>query len=284
MFILTRISCEEPFPLRGVRAVAAAPNWGKARCEIGWDWSPAPLPDYDLWYVVTGRGELRLGERAYPLRKGACVLLHPQDRPQAVQDPDDRLTVVFIHFRLEPALPHGEEALPERAVYLKETYEFEWLLHRMLDCLYQPRLWGEDEFDGLMKLALLSLLRASRDRTEASPSRKEESAVRRVVQYIREHAGQRLTREELARQAALSPEYLSRVFKASVGVSLKEYITQARLERAVVLLAETSMNVSQVSDSVGYSSVFQFSKQFKRRYGVPPSSFMRGAFQARPHP
>jgi AraC-like DNA-binding protein len=282
---MSLVSREEPFPLRRARMHATAAHWGKTRCEIGWDWNPAPLPDYDLWYVVSGRGELRLGGRLFPLRKGACILFHPGDRPRAEQDPDDRLTVVYIHFRMEPSLPDRVEPLPERAVYLKETYEFEWLLHRMLDCLYRPQRWGEDEFDGLMKLTLLAMLRASRSvESSSSVAGREEQAVRRVVQYIRESIDRRPTREELAGHVSLSPDYLSRIFKASAGVSLKEYITQARLERAVVLLSETSMNVSQVSVALGYSSLFQFSKQFKRRYGVPPTSFMRGAFEARPYP
>lgn len=268
---------------------------GKADCEFGWSWEPAPLDDYDLWYALSGEGEMCFGEHCHPIRKGACFLVHPGDRPLARQHPEHRLSVIFIHFQVErpgapasaPALEPTLPILPERVVYLQETHEFEQLLHRLLELMYEQPLWAEEEFDCLMRQALLTLLRLSRqaahDGTAAAPSRKQRQAVLRVINRIREAAGRRFTHEELAALVGLTPAYLSKIFKSCTGVSLKAYMTQARLDRAMHLLTETTMNVSQVSDTLGYSTVYLFSKQFKRHFGVPPSAYAHSPAQARPH-
>lgn len=293
-----RIMNEKRYPLTGKRFTDSLAR-GKARCEIGWNWHPSPLPDYDLWYVVSGRGSMRIGSRSYELRKGACFVVHPGDRPQVEQDPEDRLTVVYIHFNVEEAqVISGStetvaearadggtgELLPERVVYLDETYDFEMLLHRTLECLYQQQLWAADEFDCLMKQLFIALYRfRQRMGTRSSLSKKQTQAVLRVIHRIHEGAGHRFPHEELARLAGLSPAYLSKIFKAYTGISLKEYMTRIRLERAMHLLTETSMNVSQVSDALGYSSVFLFSKQFKSQFGAPPSAYALSSVQSRPH-
>jgi len=289
---------EDRYPLTGMRFTDSTRR-GKARCEIGWNWRPAPLPDYDLWYVVSGRGRMQIGNRSYDIRKGSCFVVHPGDEPHAEQDLEDRLTVIYIHFNMEDVsgLPSGtnidaklrtgtgsEELLPERVVYLDETYDFEMLLHRTLECLYRKQLWAADEFDCLMKQIFISLYRfRQKAGSPSSLSKKQTQAVLRVIHRIHEGAWHRFPHEELARLVSLSPAYLSKIFKTYTGVSLKEYMTRIRLERAMHLLTETSMNVSQVSDALGYSSIYLFSKQFKRHYGAPPSSYALSAVQSRPH-
>jgi AraC-like DNA-binding protein len=56
-----------------------------------------------------------------------------------------------------------------------------------------------------------------------------------------------------------------------------------RMERAKLLLAETSMNVTQAAESVGYGDIYFFSKLFRSLYGVPPSHFRRNEKASEPH-
>ncbi|TVY03919.1 helix-turn-helix domain-containing protein [Paenibacillus cremeus] len=279
---------EKQYPLTGKRFIDSKQR-GKARCEVGWNWHPAPLADYDLWYVVSGQGTMRIGERSYPARKGACFVVHPGDQPHAEQNLEDRLTVIFIHFRMADALGLGGsepsvELLHERVVYVEDTHEFEMLLHRTLECSYQQPLWAEEEFDCLLKQILIALFRSQqRSDSHAAVSKKQAQAIRRVVHRIHEGAGHRFPLEELAELVGLNPAYLSKLFKAYTGVSLKHYMTQVRMERAMHLLTETSMNVSQVSDALRYSTVFLFSKQFKQHYGAPPSAYALSSLPSRPH-
>jgi AraC-like DNA-binding protein len=273
-------------PVSGIRFHSGS-HFGKARCEIGWNWHPQPLADYDLWYAVSGRGEMRLDGAVYPVRKGACFLVRPGDQPQAEQDPEDRLTVIFVHFRID--VPGGDPGrlsrlLVPRCTMLDDPYPMEQLLNRMLETLDRREQWAEEEFDCIMKQVFLHLHRQnSRDGNRSTVALKQRRTVSRMIALIREQGGRRIAHEELAAQVGLSPQYASRLFKQCTGVSLKEFLTQVRLERAMHLLSETTMNVSQVAEALGYASVYLFSKQFKHKFGDPPSRFQMSALPPKPH-
>lgn len=271
-------------PLKGIQFHSAV--YGKARCEIGWSWRPPPLSDYDLWYVVAGSGELQLQDASYRLHKGSCALLRPGDRPHAEQKPDDRLTVIFIHFTIERTEPdEGGHSFqpPPGYTEIEDVYTFEQLLNRSLEVLDRSERWHEVEFDCIMKQLFLQLYRANSDHRESSVSHKQRRVVERVSALIREEGGRRIAHDKLAAEVELSPQYLSALFRKCTGVSLKQYITQVRLERAMHLLMETTMNVSQVAEALGYANVYLFSKQFKQKFGFPPSSFSMRAMPSTPH-
>lgn len=281
---------ETPFPAAETR-FAISGGIGKARCEPGWNWRPPPLPDYDLWYALSGQGEMRINGATYPIRRGSCFLIRPDDCPQAEQDPEDRLRVIFIHFdilhptearRVTPAL------LPERHLAIPEPHTFEPLLERVVELIEYPEEWFREEFDLLMKQIFLRLHREElegkrRRDPELSTLRKQQRLVGQVTARLRDNPGLRLTHAELAAEVGLSPEYLNRLFKKLTGLSLKETMTKIRLERARLLLRETSMNVTQVADSLGYANVYLFSKQFKDHFGMPPSKMRWRGVLPKPH-
>ncbi|MFS0725453.1 AraC family transcriptional regulator [Paenibacillus sp. 1P07SE] len=266
-------------------------NRGKAICEPGWNWQPGALQDYDLWYAMQGSGVMRINSDVFPIRKGACFLVHPGDTPTAEQDPDDRLTVIYIHFQLSPCTGDSEDdsmgkLMRERVVYFNEVYEPERLLHQLLDTSQHPDEWSSAEFDCIGKQLLIHRQRCLEQQL-ASPgstlTTKQRQAVRQVMRTIQEEGWHGRPYDELADMVGLSHAYLAKLFKGYTGRSMKEYMTEMRLERAKHLLSESSMNVSQVADALGYSSVYLFSKQFKRYTGMPPSAFQMHHAKARPH-
>ncbi len=79
--------------------------------------------------------------------------------------------------------------------------------------------------------------------------------------------------EELANQLDISRVQLYRKVKALIGLSISEYINSQRLSKAKSLLQDTTLNISEIAYSVGYSSPGYFSTSFKNKYGISPKSF-----------
>ncbi|SFL75481.1 AraC-type DNA-binding protein [Paenibacillus sp. 1_12] len=261
-------------------------NSGKARCEEGWNWNPPPLPDFDLWYALSGRGEMHIQGQAYPIRKGSCFLVRPGDSPQATQLSEDRLQVIFIHFQAEYSnVGDASHAyIPERHTVITETYAFETMLNRIMELEERQFAWKELEFDLIMKQLWFQLLRQQANVPETRIREdKHGQLISRVVALIKDVPGYRITHQELADQVSMSPEYLNKLFKRNMGMSLKHYMTEARLERALHLLQETSMNVSQVAEALGYGNIYLFSRQFKEQFGRPPSDFKFKGVASKPH-
>jgi AraC-like DNA-binding protein len=273
------------FPLLNVNFERSG-NAGKARCEPGWHWRPhQPLHDYDLWYAVSGKGTMKINGESFPIRKSSCFLVRPGDIPDAVQDPDDRLTVIFIHFGITQdgsTKLFDSSVLPERHTVVGDALFMEMLLNRMLQISYPDGLWQGTEYNLLMKQILLHLYRWQHEAKSSSAS-KHKQVIARVIGYIREDIGRRMSHQEIADHVQLSAEYLSSLFKKYTGTSIKQYMTAVRLERALHLLMETPMNVSQVAEALGYDNIYFFSKQFKDYYGAPPSHYKWNTEPSRAH-
>ena len=79
--------------------------------------------------------------------------------------------------------------------------------------------------------------------------------------------------DQIAQALFLNVDYLNRIFKKETGMTLSEYISVKRIDRAKLLLLTTRMPVSEVAMSVGFQSFSYFSKIFKKRVGVEPSKF-----------
>lgn len=84
---------------------------------------------------------------------------------------------------------------------------------------------------------------------------------------------ERITLEEAAREACLSPFHFHRTFARVFGETPLEFLTRLRMDAAQRLLAADEMPVTEVCLEVGYASLGTFSKRFAERTGRPPSEY-----------
>jgi transcriptional regulator GlxA family with amidase domain len=80
---------------------------------------------------------------------------------------------------------------------------------------------------------------------------------------------------EVAHQVGLSERSLRRRFQAGLGMSWRNYVTQARVLQAMALLAEHGPSVLQVANLVGFESLSSFNRAFHARTGVTPSAYRK---------
>ena len=102
-----------------------------------------------------------------------------------------------------------------------------------------------------------------------------EDLYRDTAAIIHAELAEPLTLADLARRLATSPRQLRRAFAEVGGTSFRSFLADARLERGADLLSTTELPVGEVGRRVGYRQPGQFSKAFKRAYGVTPTAFRR---------
>ncbi|MFG1932907.1 helix-turn-helix transcriptional regulator [Mycobacterium sp. NPDC048908] len=95
----------------------------------------------------------------------------------------------------------------------------------------------------------------------------------------REYA-QPLNVEALARGVNMSAGHLSRQFKLAYGESPYSYLMTRRIERAMALLRQGDMSVTEVCFAVGCSSLGTFSTRFTELVGITPSAYRDQASRA----
>jgi transcriptional regulator GlxA family with amidase domain len=84
---------------------------------------------------------------------------------------------------------------------------------------------------------------------------------------------------ELAHRVGTNQQRLTRIFREQVGMSAFEYLQQLRLERGRGLLHDTDLQVQLIADRVGYRNAGDFTRAFRRHFGVTPRQYRQDALQ-----
>ena len=99
----------------------------------------------------------------------------------------------------------------------------------------------------------------------------QKAIVIKVAEYIQNNIEQDIRREDIAAEMFFSKTYISRLFKRETGVTLKEYIVTAKMQKARELLKATRLPVGVVAAKVGYDNFSHFTQVYKHVYGITPT-------------
>lgn len=102
----------------------------------------------------------------------------------------------------------------------------------------------------------------------------EREKVMEARRVIEQNLDQPLTIKELSRRVAMNECYLKKGFKALTGKTLHEYQQELRIGKAKELLKQPGFSVSDVANSLGYSSISHFSTAFKKATGMKPCELL----------
>jgi transcriptional regulator GlxA family with amidase domain len=125
--------------------------------------------------------------------------------------------------------------------------------------LYHRRAGGQSQFSSLLELEPKS------DRIQT------------VLTYARRHLAGRLSVEDLAEVAHLSPRQFSRTFQAETGQTPAKAVENLRLEAARALMEDTNHNIDAVAQQTGFGDRNRMRRAFLRAYGQPPQVIRRNA-------
>lgn len=95
----------------------------------------------------------------------------------------------------------------------------------------------------------------------------------RIRAYIDEHYAEAITLEKMAADFYMNPYYFSSFFKKQVGQNFKTYLTEIRMNKALILLHNPDLMIYEIAERVGYNNVRHFSDTFKKKYGQVPQDY-----------
>ncbi len=100
-------------------------------------------------------------------------------------------------------------------------------------------------------------------------------AEQRCLELMRARLSEDISLDDMAAEARLSPFHFARMFKQSLGVPPRVYLTRLRMERACELLAKTDLPVTKIAFEVGYSSNQVLARVFLKHRRMSPSEYRR---------
>ena len=107
-----------------------------------------------------------------------------------------------------------------------------------------------------------------------------EKVINPIIERIKETVDMNLEYDmslaEIAKSIGISIYYMSHIFKKHTGMTVVEYRTLKRIDKAKELLSTTGLSVTEIAFRCGFSSQGYFSERFSKVCGVPPTKFRNG--------
>jgi iron complex transport system substrate-binding protein len=101
------------------------------------------------------------------------------------------------------------------------------------------------------------------------------SRIMPALKYIEEHCNEKIKVRDAARLCFISESQLRRIFEKELGMSPIEYKNQRRMHLAMNMLKYSHSGVGEIASSLGFESVYVFSRVFKKHVGVSPTDFRK---------
>lgn len=136
--------------------------------------------------------------------------------------------------------------------------------------LEECRSLGETtEFCANMLKDYVSRVQEAKRASDLSPQ------IHSICYYIKQHLTESLSISDLAGRVGYTEYYFSHKFKKEVGVSIKEFISNEKIEQAKLLLSGTTQSIQEISDSLAFSNRSYFYASFQKRTGISPSEYRK---------
>lgn len=110
--------------------------------------------------------------------------------------------------------------------------------------------------------------------TGKSAANIETDIIYNIVNYIDVNCANIRSVSQIAEMFNYNGTYLGKLFKHTTGTSLHEYLQSAKMDKALTLL-HARQSVTDIAYQLGYSSIHNFTRAFKKKFGLPPSDFQR---------
>lgn len=230
-----------------------------------------------IHFVTRGSGKLHLRGNIYCVHAGECFLIPPYEIASYVSDKDDPWEYYWLGFTGFSAAKYAEKAgfTRESPVIHTDCIKEIQQAFQMVDGYYTPdkiMLYKSITYQVLYYLTVGETIPSCRA-SKGDNSSSKHDYVGKVVSIIETSYDQRLPIVELADMMSINRNYLCKIFKEKMGMSIKSFLTDYRLNMAVAMLSKSEKTIAEVAVASGFQDPLYFSRLFKKRFGVSPSRY-----------
>lgn len=220
---------------------------------------------YEFEYLLEGNAKAVLNGEELLMEPGDMIFVTPVDVHSYQSMDDEMLKTITVHFNIG----QFDLAITEKlsACIMKSEEELGNLFTKLLQ-----ESMTEDELSNISIANLIQRILILLYRHNAiGNSINKSDGISQVLSYVKKNFNTQLSLENVCSICGYSPEYFCRLFKNTVGVSFKEYLTSLRLESAKHMLASSNASVTQICFDCGFGSVRNFNREFKNKYKITPT-------------
>ena len=238
-------------------------------------WRPKGRLDYQLLYIVSGKGHFYFHGEDRVVYAGRMVLIQPRQEQRYEYFGEDKPEVYWVHFTgsdVKNVLRSYNIPMDDPIFYSGASSTYSYLFKEMIHELQTCKTGYEDLLTMYLRQIFLLVQRTRQEeRPTVSTYIQEEMEFAR--RYFNEHYNEPISIQEYAESRNMSVCYFQRNFKQIVKHTPMQYLLTIRVNNAASLLETTDYSMAEIAAIVGYEDPLYFSRLFRKIKGVSPRDY-----------
>lgn len=214
--------------------------------------------------TLEGSGAIELKDKTrYLIPKGHLIFAHLPDVKALLSEDEE------WHFHCYWFVK-SELELPVYSVLPYQSGDGCSFITQILTYLSEENAYGAPLANNLFTAKVLSFLTSQ---ARLAPDQQGERKFLSILNYVKASIYTNESLESIAARFGYCEKQLRNLFRKYMGVAPKQYLIQAKVEKACQLLTLSSYSVNEISDALKFSSPFHFTNTFKKVKGMSPSAY-----------
>ena len=238
---------------------------------------------FELTVVTDGAGTVTTNGVPSKVKNGDIYLSMPYDIHKIESDGENPLKYDFFAFKIKDNIfkekldrINEDYHSPDMRIFHDERVRR--LIANAIAELASPNMYSGELLNAVFRQILIYLIRDF----QKSPKKNYPDNVTgaeilcyKLMNYIDTHIYTMKNLSELCEATDYSYGYLSALFKKTTSETLYDYYNKKRADAARLLLNENKLTVTEISETLGYSTLYSFSKAFKKQFGLSPKLYRK---------
>lgn len=240
-------------------------------------WRPRGRLDFQLLYIASGKAHFHFDGKEQIVTAGHMVLYRPKEPQKYEYYGEDQTEVYWVHFtggNVTNILRSYGLTKDKKVFFCGSGLDYQNLFRAMINELQMCKENYAEMLEMYLRQIFIMLQRYFSNTLKTDNTHVIEE-IDKATLYFNEHYSENISIDEYAQNNHVSVSWFIRNFKHCTGSTPMQYILSKRIYNAEILLQDSSYNVTEIAEIVGYDNPLYFSRIFKKVKGLSPSEYRK---------
>lgn len=240
-------------------------------------WRPRGRLDFQLLYIAAGKAHFHFDGKEQIVTAGHMVLYRPKEPQKYEYYGEDQTEVYWVHFtggNVTNILRSYGLTDDKKVFYCGSGLDYQNLFRSMINELQMCKENYAEMLEMYLRQIFIMLQRYFSNSLKTDNAHVIEE-IDKATLYFNEHYSEDISIDEYAQNNHVSVSWFIRNFKHCTGSTPMQYILSKRIYNAEILLQDSTYNITEISEIVGYDNPLYFSRIFKKVKGLSPSEYRK---------